>query len=133
VLSLANNDIGQFSRGKLKEKPTWWIESDHGVHGSRDDHYEDGNKGVAAIANAIKDMGALSSLDLSKNRLGGPFKYYSDKMPDGFGDFTATPEGPRAIADAIKDMEALTSLNLSLNNLSAEGGKIVAEAIEVTN
>jgi hypothetical protein len=30
-------------------------------------------------------------------------------------------------------MRALTSLNLSSNNLEAEGGKIVAEAIKVTN
>jgi hypothetical protein len=37
------------------------------------------------------------------------------------------------LAGVIKDMGALTSLNLSSNNLKAEGGKIVAEAIEVTN
>jgi hypothetical protein len=30
-------------------------------------------------------------------------------------------------------MRALTSLNLSSNNLTAEGGKIVAEAIKVTD
>jgi hypothetical protein len=41
--------------------------------------------------------------------------------------------GPAAIANAIKDMGALTSLNLSSNDLKAEGGKIVAEAIKVTN
>jgi hypothetical protein len=44
-----------------------------------------------------------------------------------------TPEGIIAIANAIPDMGALTSLNLSSNNLKAEGGKVVAEAIKVTN
>ena len=37
------------------------------------------------------------------------------------------------LADAIKGMKALTSLNLSSNDLKAEGAKIVAEAIKVTN
>jgi hypothetical protein len=44
------------------------------------------------------------------NRLGGSFQYYSDDHPDGFGDFTATPEGPKAIANAIKDMRALLTI-----------------------
>jgi hypothetical protein len=38
-----------------------------------------------------------------------------------------------ALANAIPDMGALTSLNLSSNNLKAEGAKLVAEAIKVTN
>jgi hypothetical protein len=37
------------------------------------------------------------------------------------------------LAAEIVDNGALTSLNLSSNNLMAEGGKIVAEAIKVTN
>jgi hypothetical protein len=37
------------------------------------------------------------------------------------------------IANDISDMGALTSLNLSSNYLRAEGAKIVAEAIKVTN
>jgi hypothetical protein len=41
--------------------------------------------------------------------------------------------GITALADVIPSMRALTSLNLSSNNLMAEGGKIVAEAIKVTN
>jgi hypothetical protein len=47
---------------------------------------------------------------------------------------TYVPEYPLlASADTPSDNRALTSLNLSLNNLWAEGGKIVAEAIKVTN
>jgi hypothetical protein len=93
----------------------------------------------------------LTSLNLASNDIGG----YMDEHYT----FIATPEGryshtqsycvhiprahiflislltsgPAAIADAIKDMGALTSLNLSSNSLKAEGGKIVAEAIKVTN
>jgi hypothetical protein len=37
------------------------------------------------------------------------------------------------IASDISNKGALTSLNLSSNNLKAEGGKIVAEAIKVTD
>jgi hypothetical protein len=66
------------------------------------------------------------------NRLAGTHKHYCADG-SGYGGFTATPEGPKAIADAIKDMRAMTSLNLSSNNLCAEGGKIVAAAIKVTN
>jgi hypothetical protein len=71
----------------------------------------------------IIDNGALTALDLSMNRLGGTFEYYRDDG-SGFGDFTATPEGPKAIADAIKDMGALTSLNFADNNL---GGLVPSE------
>jgi hypothetical protein len=58
----------------------------------------------------------MSSLDLSMNRLGGTFEYYHGGG-SGYGNFTATPEGPKAIADAIKDMRALSVLNLASNNL----------------
>jgi hypothetical protein len=41
--------------------------------------------------------------------------------------------GSGVLPYGIPDMAALTSLNFSSNNLQAEGGKIVAEAIKVTN
>ena len=75
-------------------------------------------EGVIAIANAIPDMGALSSLNLSMNRLGGTHENY---RPDGsgYGAFTATPEGPKAIADAIRDMGSLIKLDISRNCIGA--------------
>jgi hypothetical protein len=79
---------------------------------------------VIMFAGEIVDNGALTSLDISDNRLGGSY--------DGFT-LTATPEGPKAIADAIKDVGALTLLNLSSNSLKVEGAKIFAEAVKVTN
>jgi hypothetical protein len=85
-----------------------------------------GAEGAKYLARALKEHPTLSSLSLASNRIGGykdtshPFKYH------------ATPEGLAAIADAMKDMGALTSINLSFNEISVEGAKIVAEAIEVS-
>jgi hypothetical protein len=70
VLNLANNDLGKFGRGALKEKPSWWEDSDHGgAYGWSDDHYEQGKaEGIIALANAIPDLGAISSFTFSGER-----------------------------------------------------------------
>jgi hypothetical protein len=104
--------------------------------------------GVIALANSAKDMGALSVLNLASNNLGeqrnaaeGWTKQRSRAKrqavfthADGAKQFghPGKPEGIIAIANAIPDIGATTSLNLSSNYLSAEGAKIVAEAIKVT-
>jgi hypothetical protein len=44
----------------------------------------------------------------------------------------AKPEGVIALANTSPDMRVMTSLDLSRNHLEAEGAKIVAEAIKVT-
>jgi hypothetical protein len=90
------------------------------------------------VANEISDMGAMSSLNLADNAIGGYF--------DSNG-FHATPEGtdfilshtlpflslsmsgPAAIAGAIRDMGAMTSLNLASNELGIEGAKIIAACL----
>jgi hypothetical protein len=77
--------------------------------------------GIAPLADAIKDMRAMSSLDLSSNRIGGCHEHYDDQ--GGFGKYTATPEGPKAIAVAIKDMGALLSLDMSNNSLNGWSGR----------
>jgi hypothetical protein len=107
--------------------------------------------GIIAIANAIPDMGAMTSLNLANNNLGElvipitlPAGWEEGKnqgdgrrifrKPGGEWAFDGPPKAPLgaiAIANAIKDMGALTSLNLSSNKLMAEGAKIVAEAIKV--
>jgi hypothetical protein len=46
---------------------------------------------TAGVCYYPQDMGALSSLNLSMNRLGGFYEYYDDGS--GYGNFTATPEG----------------------------------------
>jgi hypothetical protein len=90
--------------------------------------------GPAAIANAIKDMGAMLSLDLSNNGLGelvapavlpdgwskpdpgNPlFRYqhtdgrHQEAPPGG------KPEGAIAIVNAISNMRAMTSLHVGMN------------------
>jgi hypothetical protein len=57
----------------------------------------------------IIDNGAMTMLDVSKNRLGG-FSTGYNSDGSGYGLFTATPEGPKVIADAIKDMGSLSKL-----------------------
>jgi hypothetical protein len=66
-LDISNNQlVGGIKRVKQKETPSWWDVSNHGVYGSRDDHYDTipDMDGIIAIVNAIKDMGALSELEL---------------------------------------------------------------------
>jgi hypothetical protein len=77
------------------------------------------------IANDIRDMGALSSLNLSNSFLGcGLFQGNSHgwetskghtKAEDNPANYAADTTGIIAVADAIPGMGALTSLNLASN------------------
>ena len=52
-------------------------------------------EGTIALARAIPTMGALTSLDISSNNIGG---YYTEEYPGQnleFQKFTVTPEGIR--------------------------------------
>jgi hypothetical protein len=72
-LDISNNQLVGGNRRKQKEKPSWWDESEHGgVFGSSDDHYHiiPDIDGIIDIINAIKDMGALTKLDISGNAIG---------------------------------------------------------------
>jgi hypothetical protein len=97
--------------------------------------------GVTALTDAISGNGALLFLDMSNNNAD------SNRGMDYLGPAVAASTitglniassylfkngGFEAIVSML-DNGALTSLNLSSNNLKAEGGKIVAEAIKVTN
>eukprot|EP00935_MAST-01C_sp_MAST-1C-sp1_P001580 g1580.t1 len=64
--------------------------------------------GVIAIGDAIPTMGALTSLDISTNNLGG---YWTD------GKWISDMTGINALAAAIPACKALTSLNISSNSL----------------
>jgi hypothetical protein len=150
VLNLANNDIGKPCRGTLKEKPSWWNEEDHGgTYGWSDDHYEEGKpEGAIHIANAIKDMRAMTKFDISANDIraeGGKALAeglkgnqvikelnFSGNNLGCNSNLDTDTSGIIAIADVIPGMGAMTSLNLASNRLGAEGAKIVAEAIMVT-
>jgi hypothetical protein len=64
------------------------------------------------LASELPGKRAISSLDLSSNRIGGYYEYYHDDG-SGYGSYTATPEGPKVIADAIRDMGAMSSFTFS--------------------
>jgi hypothetical protein len=100
-------------------------------------------KGAVAVANAIKDMGALTQLDVSGNSLGrlvppegwevhDDGKHYrqhggawSTTVPAG-----SQPLGIIAIANAIPDMGAISSVNLLMNNILLEQAKVLANILK---
>jgi hypothetical protein len=112
-----------------------------------------GAQGGFHLAGVIKDMGALTSLNLAQNDLGQmvyPEGWRAedgdDQAPwihtDGTRVEEGVPEGSKpeaiiAVANAIKDMGALTSLDISNQvdedgegGLGAEGAKCLAEALK---
>jgi hypothetical protein len=143
-LDISNNQLVGKTRGNQKEKPSWWDESKHGgAYGWSDDHYDiiPDMDGIIAIANAIKDMGALATLVLKDNKLLTPEagKVLSDMLAantvlkelDVSGNNWAEHglmkgDGPgfaKELAVGISGNGALSSLNLSLNDI---GGHLTA-------
>jgi hypothetical protein len=104
-------------------------------------------KGAIAVANAIKDMGAISSVNLLKNNISVEqaqelvkIMQSKEKLTTLCGlsrketmlDFSKQGLGPgdaMLIANDIKDMGALTSLDISSNSLRVEGTKLLANAL----
>jgi hypothetical protein len=110
--------------------------------------------GVAALADVLPGMGAMTSLHIGMN--GIPEKEMREIMAIAmrmdsmkilceipFKDKTLTEldvsgkdlgmEGALVVAEYLDGNGALTSLNLSSNSLHAKDAKIVAEAIKVTS
>jgi hypothetical protein len=108
-------------------------------------------EGIIALANAIPDMGAILSVNLLKNNISvaqaenlvSILKEHptlkslcGNKGDETELDMSGKMSGAKdaiMLAAEIVDNGALTSLNLSWNSLFAEGAKIVAKAIKVTN
>jgi hypothetical protein len=95
---------------------------------------------VQAFSVGLCDNEALTSLDMSSNKIG-----ICDDLPAGWaynssytacyrhknGNQSSPPSGAKssgliAIANAVSDMRAMTSLNLASNTLGVEGAKIIA-------
>jgi hypothetical protein len=101
-------------------------------------HLTLGAEGGFHLAGVIKDMGALTSLDVSSSGLTRgalkPNAWPSNRAGWGSEDdhYECNMTGITALAGAIKDMGELTALNLSSNYLNVAGAKIVAVAIKVT-
>jgi hypothetical protein len=148
-LNLASNNLGELVL------PDGWSIKDTNmsyqmyVHADgRDQKCHPGKpEGVIALANAIPDMRAISKLIFGgddSDKLDTIKREYIKHTPAvlevGMTEADLSNRG-LGVGGAIivstwishKDNGALTSLNLSSNKLEAEGGKIVAEAIKVTN
>jgi Ran GTPase-activating protein (RanGAP) involved in mRNA processing and transport len=80
-------------------------------------------EGITAIADALRINGALTTLNLSSNLIGGHWVRSKQQM-------VSTPEGPKAIADALLVNGALTKLSLAHNKLEEVGTKAICEALE---
>jgi hypothetical protein len=90
ALTSLNVSSNNLTRGTLK--PNGWADEKgyEARWGERDDHWETDMSGVATLADAIKNMRALTSLDISNQ---------ADKY--GCGGLGA--EGAKHLAEALKD------------------------------
>jgi hypothetical protein len=152
ALNLADNNLGKMV------PPEGWSYGYHGDYsGNKFYKHTDGREmksgtpegmtsGAIVIADAMPDMGALTSLNLANNGLGNIV------LPEGWTRTTKTgvdrsissvfkhddgreqkenpgskPEGIIAIANAIPDMRALLQLDMSDNLLSTENERAIAK------
>ena len=99
-------------------------------------YYNDMSGGIA-ISDAIKTMGALTSLNISKNCIGGPTGWQKGSHV-GNGQYKWSRDGrtqilftnpSNALAKAIQNNGKLTSLNVSDNSLGNQGSEEIAKAL----
>jgi hypothetical protein len=152
VLNLASNKLGELVL------PDGWLIKDKGknyqkyVHTDgreQTDHPGRPDGLVTAVANAIKDMGAMTRLNLSNNglltreggsALGNMLKANTilkelDVSDSWYGLSPEVRDGPgfaQELAVGIKDNGAMTSLNLSGNELGPKGAKHISAGIRVS-
>jgi hypothetical protein len=159
-LNLAKNNLGELvlPEGWRREqiKAYGWEFGFTHVDG-RQQRKKPGNpEGIIVLADAIKDMGALTKLDISENNLhagGGKALAAGIKgnqvitelsiAGNALGTESEYPynsdmSGVTALADAIPDMRALTKLDISSNNIGAKEGSNLqrlceASGIELAN
>jgi hypothetical protein len=141
-LGVSNNNIGQLIGWKecdnWNRRPDLYKKYEHSDGRKQNELPAEGvgqkPDGIIALANGIKDMGAMTSLDISSNSIG-----ICDDLPEGWtygsnysmcyrhkdGNQSFPPSGAKssgviAIANAIGDMGALLVLNLASNKLGPE-------------
>jgi Ran GTPase-activating protein (RanGAP) involved in mRNA processing and transport len=153
ILSLENNSLGVDGGTALAEclKGNSVLIELNIANNNLVDYGQD-MSGVIAIANVIKDMGAMTSLHVGMNHI--PEKEMTEIIALAMGkesmkllcevpikDKSLTEldvsskslgiEGALVVAEYLRDNGAMTSLNLASNYLCAAGAKVIAEAIKV--
>jgi hypothetical protein len=141
-LNLADNSLGELvppegwtKTGDGLFSPALWRHAD-----GREQNQDPGSKpeGIIAIVNATPDMGAMTSLNLSKNELVanlgcGEYDYSGELHISFTPNICSNPiilVGIVALANAIPDMEALSKLAMRQNNINgAEAGKAFADML----
>ena len=149
VLDISNNSIGTswYLNPAYEADPDEEYKYKNTAGGTQDEEPAGGLGpiGVIAVANAIKDIGAMTKLNVSSNALcaeGGKFLAaalkgnHVMKELDISSNYLAEDandkpdmSGVIAFANAISDMEALSSLNLASNSI---GGFYVGHNFKAT-
>jgi Ran GTPase-activating protein (RanGAP) involved in mRNA processing and transport len=148
-LNLASNDIGNFSgTGQSKIALDALGEALKGTILTELNMSANKIKGkdIQGLANNIKDMGALSSLNLANNMLGwlscpegwettegsdkkqyfkSATQSWTTDPPPG-----AKPEGVIALANAIPDMRAILSVNLLKNRIGSDQAEALVSMLK---
>jgi hypothetical protein len=146
VLNISNNDLRLSGCKVLAEAISKSQIASLDVSNSRLTWNDNGEgfsmAGIIDLANAIKDMRAMTSLNLASNMIGSEgAKHIAEAIKVSvllrlvWYQFHAhlTNGSTAVVCHCPQDMGALTSLNLSSNYLKSEGTNILAEAIKVTN
>jgi hypothetical protein len=152
ALDVSNNELGEIvlvdgithckaTSGKMM----YWDKDDKSLGEKRPPGC--GPLGVVAIANAIKDMGAMTSFtfgdtqvitmttDMTEANFSGKLGSYEVQLVAAF--LPKCTYVPRVLTYRYRLLisptgnRAMTSLNLASNYLDADGAKIIAEAIKV--
>eukprot|EP00935_MAST-01C_sp_MAST-1C-sp1_P000641 g641.t1 len=138
--ALTSLDISSNNIGHLTLPPRWSGPDSDGDYKSPSGGYQKApppgskSEGAIALADAIKNNGALTSLNISDNKLTRGKAKYSNSDPNEDSHWETDMSGTQrpcakrptdnvfvgviALADGIKNNGALTSLNISSNNIS---------------
>jgi hypothetical protein len=157
IRAILHLDVSNNSIGELVYVDPGWTKAVNAAGSAYEYTHTDGQvqaeepgqeaKGVIAVVNAIKDMRALTSLNLASNSLGelvlpeGWAKGAEDYEGDYQYVFTHTegtkqtlhpgkPEGILAVAGAIKDMGAISSINLLQNGIPVKQAQELVEIMQ---
>jgi Ran GTPase-activating protein (RanGAP) involved in mRNA processing and transport len=124
ILDISSNEIGAYSSmADSGDDDGPWIASP---------------EGPLAVADAVKDMGALKSLNISNNMLtrGALRKwvksecFYKRDWGKAGGHYETDIQSVVILVDAIRGNGAMTKLDISKNNIMAEGGKALAVGLK---